>query len=67
MILRGTHLYKIKEELKLNEESFSCDNDSYEFYLPKERILHGIPHVTSSDTFTRNDWLDMMKIAQILN
>lgn len=37
----------------------SCD-------LPRERLFEGIPHVTSSDSFTKDDWIRMKELASKL-
>jgi hypothetical protein len=34
--------------------------------LPRERLFEEIPHVTSSSTFTKDDWLAMKELAQRL-
>lgn len=34
--------------------------------LPKDRLYEGIPHVTSSISFTRDEWLQMKELAEQL-
>ncbi|RIA90776.1 hypothetical protein C1645_737608 [Glomus cerebriforme] len=64
MLLRGTELEKKKEELGLKEEILSSvDLDSE---LPKERISEGIPHVVESPSFSKDEWREMMRIANEL-
>ena len=63
MILRGTELEKCRSKFGLTEELLPAN----QFHLSKERILEGIPHVTSSFTFTKQQWLRMYKLAQSLN
>lgn len=63
MILRGTELEKSRGDYGLVEEMLP----SNEFDLCKERISEGIPHVTSSSTFSKHDWLKMYEIAKNLN
>jgi radical SAM superfamily enzyme YgiQ (UPF0313 family) len=65
MILRGTELELVKDKFDLNEEIISLNN--LDVNLTKERLFEGIPHVTSSCTFTKNDWLEMLQISQSLN
>lgn len=59
MLLRGTPLYDRKNELKLVESS---EVDP----LNIERVMHDIPHVISSPTFSYEDWKVMAKIAESL-
>ena len=63
MILRGTELEKCRLQYGIVEEMIPAN----EFQLTKDRISEGIPHVTSSLSFTKNDWLKMYEIAQSLN
>lgn len=64
MILRGTELDQKKKLFGLKEELIS---DNFDICLPKERMFLGIPHVTSSDSFSRKEWLEMFKISKKLN
>lgn len=63
MILRGTELYDKKKLYGLKEELVS---ESFDFDLPKERMFVGIPHVTSSISFRRSEWQEMLKISKSL-
>lgn len=61
MLLRGTELEQKKSLFNLKEEIINFD-----FNLPNERLFIGIPHVTSSNTFNRNDWTQMLKLSKQL-
>jgi radical SAM superfamily enzyme YgiQ (UPF0313 family) len=64
MLLRGTELEQSKEKYKLKEEIIPTHQS---ISLPKERIYLGIPHVTSSPSFSTSDWLEMLNISTNLN
>ena len=64
MLLRGTELKQRQKEFDLQQEFLSADNLDSD--LPKERIYEGIPHVTSSSSFTKKDWIEMNKISNML-
>jgi radical SAM superfamily enzyme YgiQ (UPF0313 family) len=62
MILRGTELEKSRLEYGLVEEMMPSSG----YDLAKERIFEGIPHVTSSSSFTKEEWIKMFNISQNL-
>ena len=66
MLLRGTEMEYKKLELGLTEEIVIA-NENIGMDLPEERIYEGIPHVTSSTTFTKSEWSKMATIAKSLN
>jgi hypothetical protein len=66
MLLRGTELYRRKDELGLVE---SVDTDAPSATATEEasaRQTYMIPHVVESPTFTRADWQQMDSIAKTL-
>lgn len=65
MLLRGTELELRKEELSLKEEILIPNNILCE--LTSENVFCGIPHVTSSPTFTKEEWREMAMLALKLN
>ena len=65
MLLRGTELEMRKNEFGLGEETLSADDVG--LALPKERIHEGIPHVTSSSSFSKKDWIEMNRISNKLS
>ena len=64
MLLRGTELERRQKEFDLEQEFLSADSLGSD--LPKERIYEGIPHVTSSSSFSKKDWIKMNKISNTL-
>jgi len=74
MILRGTGLdsVNIKEQFSLIEDAnlanevFLNEANIKQQNVDYKRQLSNIPHVISSNTFTRNDWIKMCKIAYSL-
>jgi hypothetical protein len=68
MLLRGTELYERKQEFQLKEYTFQfgSDGDLLDTQGNDQRLLLGIPHVTSSSTFTEDDWFQMRRIASQL-
>jgi coproporphyrinogen III oxidase-like Fe-S oxidoreductase len=64
MLLRGTELEQSKEKYELEEEIIPTHQS---ISLSKERIYLGIPHVTSSPSFSKSDWLEMLNISTNLN
>lgn len=52
MLLRGTGLFEQRTQFGFNEEVLGDFN---------------IPTVTSSDSFSKDDWLQMQAIAESLN
>ncbi|CAG8524282.1 8478_t:CDS:1 [Diversispora eburnea] len=63
MLLRGTGLERRKIDLGLREEIL-IPGELTE--IAKERLSEGIPHVTSSPSFTKDKWLEMSAIAEAL-
>ncbi|CAG8443092.1 3097_t:CDS:1 [Acaulospora colombiana] len=63
MLLRGTELERRKTDLGLREEIL-IPGELKE--IAKERLSEGIPHVTSSPSFTRDEWMEMNLIAETL-
>jgi radical SAM superfamily enzyme YgiQ (UPF0313 family) len=64
MLLRGTELEQSKEKYQLREEIIPTHQS---LTLSKERIFIGISHVTSSHSFSKSDWLEMLDISTKLN
>lgn len=48
----------------LQEEVLSSVDLSFD--LPRDRLFEGIPHVTSSTSFTKDDWIRMKELASKL-
>jgi radical SAM superfamily enzyme YgiQ (UPF0313 family) len=61
MLLRGTPLHEEREARQLVEEVCFTEEPGI------DRVQLGIPHVVSSPTFSRNDWLRMREIAAQLD
>lgn len=59
MLLRGTPLHHMKQELELQESS------DVSFNIP--RLQDGIPHVISSPSFTYEDWILMARLSESLD
>lgn len=62
MILRGTELELDKQVHGLNEEIISMNECNID--IDNTRLFHGIPHVTSSNSFSKKDWLEMVNISK---
>ncbi|KAJ3120122.1 hypothetical protein HK098_004866 [Nowakowskiella sp. JEL0407] len=68
MLLRGTPLYRDRDKYEMSERTFLFDekHQLYECEGKNERIHSGIPHVVSSSTFSKEDWIQMRQLAREL-
>ena len=71
MLLRGTELEQRGAELGLIEETILPAAEVHSLELNEDgsnsRLFCGIPHVVASPSFTKQDWLEMGRIAHTLS
>ncbi|KAI9336927.1 hypothetical protein BDR26DRAFT_981626 [Obelidium mucronatum] len=60
MLLRGTELYIQRDLLGLVEEVVTVEMLRRNG-VPEHRVVAGLPHVTSSPSFTRKEWIQMAR------